>query len=643
MTIPKHSLKTSTLTTILLYLLLGVTAQIYWAGLPGTFLLDDFHHLETLNTYGGVTNLQTLMNFVFGQSSGPTGRPVSMISFLLNDQYWPGSVTNYKITNIKLHLLSGVLIFFLLYKINKNLSLPEEKSQYIALASTGLWLLHPLNVSTTLYVIQRMTILMTLFCLAALIVYLYLRQTDLRQQWLKATLLSFLFVSFGLLSVLSKENGVLLLLFVLTIEFTIPYKKTNIRHHQYWLLIFIILPLIIIVTYFIYTWGDILDAYSVRNFTLLERLLTESRILISYLGEIIFPQNAGTGIFHDDISISTGLFTPITTILSIFSISFLLYTAFAFRKKHSVYSFAVLWYFSAHILESTFLSLELYFEHRNYMAMIGPLFAIIFYIYNALTIVKKRLIKQLLNILPIIMLLLFGAITYQSTSLWGNPLSLFSIWAYENPKSIRSQLLYARQLDAFGEHNKAINVLTKTLEIYPNDITLPLHIIDLSCNHNIPLKIDIKDMTDINSQSIYRGSTLTPLKNIVKQYVNNKCTQLLSTLSLHDYMNKLVTVPEIANNPNDTAAIYYLHADYYVSEKLLSPAIKLLDKAFKLQPTVDIALRQTVLLYSAGLYEEAYVYLKKAIHANNTRKIFTSSRETELNILKKDILIQLSK
>lgn len=641
MTIQYHSFKSSALIITLLFLLLSATVFIYWAGLPGVFLLDDFHHLEALNTFGGVTNSHAFMSFVFGHNSGPTGRPVSMVSFLLNDQYWPGSVTSYKATNILLHTLCGVLVFFLLYTIGKTLNLPEKNSQYIALASTGLWLLHPLSVSTTLYVIQRMTILMALFSLITVIFYLYLRKIDLIQHWKKATLITLAIIFFGSLSVLSKENGVLLLLFILAIEFTILYKHPKLKTHKYWLAIFIIVPVIIIVAYFISTWDITLGKFSNRNFTFTERLLSEARILISYVGQIIFPRNAGTGLFHDSITVSTGLFSPITTIISILLIALLLYSAFTLRKRQPVYSFAVLWYFSAHALESTFLPLELYFEHRNYMAMIGPLFAIVYYISHAATIVKKRLTKQVLLALPAAMILLFGTITYQSASLWGNPLSLFAIWAYENPKSIRSQLLYARQLETFGEHTKAVDTLLKTLRIYPNDITLPLHIVDISCKRDVPLPIPIKELISINDQSIFRGSALIPLKRIVKQKVNKTCEQL-STTSLHAYMNKLVEIPTILKNKNVQASILYLHADYYVAQNNLSPAIDLLDKAFKLQPSVDIALRQTVLLYSAGLYKDAYIYIEKAIKADAARKLFTPTRKKELDIMKNNILSKLS-
>jgi len=634
------AVRNSTRTIILLYLLAIATVLIYWAGLPGVFILDDITNLQALNTNGGVTNTHTFMSFVFGNHSGPTGRPVSMLSFLINDQYWPGSAGAYKKTNILLHVLCGLLIFLLLYKVGKALNLQEIDAQTIALVSTGLWLLHPLHVSTTLYVIQRMVILMTLFCTCAIIFYLYLRNTDLYKQRKTAASLTIAIIIFGSLGVLSKENGVLLLFFILAIEVSISNTCPRPKNMTYWLAIFIVLPVIILASYFIINWSDVLSGYTSRNFTITERLLSEARILMSYLGQIIIPRNAGTGLFHDHITVSSGLFSPATTSLAIAAIIFLLYSAYILRKRQPVYSFAVFWYFSAHLMESTFIPLELYFEHRNYMAMIGPLFAIVYYLFYASSHVKRQELKRLLKPIPAGMILLFAMITYQSTSLWGNPLSLFAIWAYENPTSIRSQLLYARQLNAFGKHTQALETLQTIYAKFPHDLTLPLHIIDISCQHHIPQNTD--DLLKINDQSILRGGLIHPLKKIVGKEINKSCVQLSSS-SLHHYLDKLITTPSVSKHNKISATILNIHAKYYITERNLSKAMQLLDMAFERQPSVDIAIHQTVLLYSAGLYQEANTYLEKAMKVDSNRKPFISSRKRELDIIKRDITTHLSK
>jgi hypothetical protein len=57
-----------------LFLLVGV---VYWPGLSGPFVLDDFGSIKALGDRGGVVDWETFKAFVLGGNSGPTGRPVS--------------------------------------------------------------------------------------------------------------------------------------------------------------------------------------------------------------------------------------------------------------------------------------------------------------------------------------------------------------------------------------------------------------------------------------------------------------------------------------------------------------------------------------------------------------------------------------
>lgn len=47
-------------------------------------LLDYYWNLTPLGAGEGITDLQSLLTFVFGSTPGPTGRPVSMLTFLID-------------------------------------------------------------------------------------------------------------------------------------------------------------------------------------------------------------------------------------------------------------------------------------------------------------------------------------------------------------------------------------------------------------------------------------------------------------------------------------------------------------------------------------------------------------------------------
>src|SRR5690606_6940387 len=134
-------------------------------GLRGGFFFDDYLNLDAMGDYGGVTDWETFRAFVFSGWSGPTGRPISLASFLLNDNSWPSYAPWFKKTNLLIHVLCGLLLCWASLLLLRNFkSVPERQAQWIAVLACAFWLLHPYMVSTTLYVVQRMAQLATLFC-----------------------------------------------------------------------------------------------------------------------------------------------------------------------------------------------------------------------------------------------------------------------------------------------------------------------------------------------------------------------------------------------------------------------------------------------------------------------------------------------
>ncbi|MCH8265293.1 MAG: hypothetical protein IIC10_07825, partial [Proteobacteria bacterium] len=87
--------RTAILQGIALLVLLLITTWIYWPGLSGPFLLDDYENLNPLGAGAGVMDLQSMLTFVFGNHSGPSGRPVAMLSFLIDGQNWPPYVASF--------------------------------------------------------------------------------------------------------------------------------------------------------------------------------------------------------------------------------------------------------------------------------------------------------------------------------------------------------------------------------------------------------------------------------------------------------------------------------------------------------------------------------------------------------------------
>jgi len=613
---------------ISLILITGGCVLVYWPGLDGIFLVDDYPNLSALSNNGGVTDLRSLLAFVFGNEAGAVGRPLSMLSFLLNDQYWPASAESFKYTNLMIHLLCGMLVLLFCYRLSRILRNREPTAIYIAMACAALWLFHPLNVSTTLYVIQRMAQLSMLFSLIGILFYCQgrlLTNTDIKRALILVTCGVTIF---GLLSVLSKENGVLILVYILVLEATIFNNLAKPKLLKYWFWLFIYAPLGVLFLYFAAK-GFYLNSYEYRDFTLTQRLLTENRILLDYLHSVLIPHLYGSGLINDDIIISKTLFDPFTTIISVLINASLLICAIYFRKKQPVFSFAVLWFYGGHLLESTFLPLELYFEHRNYMPMVGPIYALIYYLYQLSFYVKREPVRRIAVAFPILLVLFSAFLTHKSAMIWSTPGTLFSVWVYEHPNSLRAQRIYGQFLGINNQPELAIQTLNSTYQKFPYDVSLPMEIINLGCRYNIETPYSLDDINNLVKTAKFTDGILTLANTLVDNIVNNKC----ENYDIYDAIKLLAaieTIPNIERQKKTFAKLLFLHSDLYVLARQLTPAIELLDRAYKYQRRPAIPIRQATLLASAGLYEEALRYLDVAKSADQDRKILAPSELPQL-------------
>ena len=255
--------------------------SIYWQGLKGGFIFDDFVNLQELGTYGTIDSWDKFRAFVTNGFSGPTGRPLSLASFLIDDNTWPTQAPIFKYTNIMIHLLNGVLLCWAVLLLLRNYNYKEQQAVWIALIASGIWLLHPYFISTTLYVVQRMAQLATLFTLIGIIGYLKARLL-LAYKPFQAYI--YMAISIGLCTILatySKENGALLPLLILVLEFCNPNKSN--KPIWQWRVLCLWLPSCVVLYLVFRELNFSENLWPNRNFNQVERLYSETRIMTEYL------------------------------------------------------------------------------------------------------------------------------------------------------------------------------------------------------------------------------------------------------------------------------------------------------------------------------------------------------------------------
>ncbi len=360
-------------------LALSVTVLAYWTGLYGPFVLDDANNLNPILEWLRGDN--TWQHALFGNASGMFGRPVSMASLMFNA--WAGGYDPFafKLGNLFVHLLCGLAGWCMLRRALEHDPNLAARADLIAALLASCWLLHPLNVSTVLYAVQRMAQISSLFTLAALWTYLAARTALERGQTRRAA--RGLFLLFPLLLIaglLGKENTAVApaLCLVFELAYFQQYRADQAqsatkRTLAVFYSVLLIVPAVLAVVIFVQHPRRILGAYAIRDFTLAERLLSEGRALMDYFGALLLPRNPAMGVFNDDFTVSTGLLSPTYTLFALLALAAISVLAIALRKQAPSVFAGWFFFLVAHSVESSILPLELYFEHRNYLPAFGML------------------------------------------------------------------------------------------------------------------------------------------------------------------------------------------------------------------------------------------------------------------------------
>jgi len=160
---------------------------IYEPGLQGPFIFDDLVNI-TRNSLLRIQDLSlsSLYSSATTGSAGPLKRPIAMLSFALNYYFADGYIASaFKTTNVIIHCVNALLVFIMCQQLFERASVTTRKKHHhtaVFFSAAGIsliWAVHPINLTSVLYVVQRMTSLSTLFSLACIIFYI-----SARNKWL---------------------------------------------------------------------------------------------------------------------------------------------------------------------------------------------------------------------------------------------------------------------------------------------------------------------------------------------------------------------------------------------------------------------------------------------------------------------------
>lgn len=599
-------------------LLLLATAALTYPGLLGVFLLDDDANLQDLGVINQANSWYAWFQFAFSGRSGPAGRPLSLLTFSLQHASWPGFPLDFKLFNLGTHLLNGLLLHLIIMKTGAQAAWPNHSTKTLALLAPTLWLLHPMQVSTVFYVVQRMTLLSATFILIGTITYLHGREriTDTGQspskQNLGIVIAGVGIIGGGSLAVLAKENGALLPLYILTLETTLLTKHPWPNRLKKWRFAGLHGPWILMAAYLLTHWQSVMGHYASRTFTLSERLLTQTRVVTDYLRLIVAPKFHELGLFHDDYTTSLSLTEPPSTLWCLVFLAALLLTALVLHKRIPWISFGILWFFVGHLMESTFLPLELYFEHRNYLPLFGIAFLAAWAIQALYYLTRQLRTRMLSASLGILLVGQWAFMSYDESQLWGDPMRQALVWSEENPKSARAMLNWGNRLYMFHRVDEAEQLLQHYGQLQTDDATALLIQLKIHCDYpKRPILIDEAYIQEVSRRRGGNKATIIGILDFTTKIIESgRCTAVKPETMLAIFQ-KMMDNPAYGG-PITRNSLHLLTGRLYALQGNLDLAMEHFDRAQTYYERLDTYQQQIKWLASAGLYADARLYLEKA-------------------------------
>lgn len=587
-----------TVSCIAILLIITTATIIYSNSLNSPFVFDDFPHIAD-NSRIRLHELSVSKVIDLLKSSG--NRPVPALSFALN-YYFGGYVTvGYHITNVLIHALNGILLFFFILitmRLSKQsnqdgetlLSLPIS---IVALLASLLWVVHPVNTQSVTYIVQRMNSLATLFCMLSLLLYIAGRSIEGRRRFFIYTLAA---VSW-LMAAACKENAAILPLILILYEWyffqdlDLKWLKQRLKFLLAVLMVFGVMTAIFLGSNPVEKLNSLRD-FSEGRFTYTERLLTQFRVVIYYVSLFIYPHPSRLNIDYD-FPLSVSLFNPVTTIVCAILIAACLLIGVLTAKNNRIVSFCLFWFFINLAIESSFIPLAIIFEHRTYMPFMGLAMLLIY-------TVDRYVRPSWFTIFFCSALIASGSYwTYQRNATWKDAITLWQDCLDKTPRKARPHLSLGAAYAAQENFDKAMIHYQRALEIEPDFV---------EAYNNIG-NLRLKEGLLAQAEQLYR-------KVLKKRPVHVKAHFNIA-LALHRqdkpndalyYLKKLVQID------HGFTEAHLLIGDIYGEQENIHQAIKYYKEALKISPGLTNAYNSIGKLYAKGNeLEKAEFYFKAAL------------------------------
>ena len=389
------------------------------------------------------------------------GRWLLYVTYTLNYMWTGQDVWSYHLVNLVLHLLDGILIFFVALRIFERAIGVGRRQRIWAFLAAGFFLVHPVQTEAVTYISQRSEMLSAIFFIAAFWIFVRWPENKI------GILLSLIIAIPFLLALSSKETAISLPAMMFLYDFIFISDGSIRAMASRWTF------------YATYLLGGVAVGYYLVTVTLRQSVgptlqghlssshyfYTELRVMTRYVYLIFLP----IGQRLDYNYRPSASFLEPSVVLSFLFISAILVFAWRIRSKHKVFSFSIFWFFLALAPTSSFLPIQdVIFEHRLYLPLVGVClaFPILMDLISTQAQSRYRLAISA-GAASVVALSLLTAGALIRNYVWGDEVRLWEEGVEKTPQSGRAydglMWAYFKQ----GKYDEAIKTMNKAIQVIP--------------------------------------------------------------------------------------------------------------------------------------------------------------------------------
>jgi len=324
-----------------LILLFTITFITYANSLQNGFVYDDVFTITDNYFIRDFRNLSALFTNDYYKYSGEvTYRPVVTLSYFIDYLIWHLNPVGYHLTNILLHAVNAILVYFLLYAITKH--------RILAFLTAILFALHPILTEAVNGISYREDLLTTVFFLGSILLFIQSvivrlsahdkvrnPQSKINDYLYPLSLFSYL------LALCSKEMAITLPFIIFLLDWVFEdmqrVKKNILKYYSG----FVLISGFYLFLRFVWFHNPVEKQLTYPNNSFLISLLTMPKVLASYIKLLFFPTsfNADYIIPHTTTPFATSFIWGIV-FLSVIGI-----ITYRFYNRSKRLFFFMLWFF----------------------------------------------------------------------------------------------------------------------------------------------------------------------------------------------------------------------------------------------------------------------------------------------------------